>query len=38
MCRDDTMRLDRLVKELLDLSRIESGKRRHAWRRSGRAT
>ena len=25
MCRDDTLRLDRLVKDLLDLSRIESG-------------
>jgi PAS domain S-box-containing protein len=25
MCRDDTLRLDKLVKELLDLSRIESG-------------
>jgi NtrC-family two-component system sensor histidine kinase KinB len=25
MCRDDAMRLDRLVKDLLDLSRIESG-------------
>ena len=25
MCREDAMRLDRLVKELLDLSRIESG-------------
>jgi two-component system, NtrC family, sensor histidine kinase KinB len=25
MCRDDALRLDRLVKELLDLSRIESG-------------
>ena len=25
ICRDDTMRLDKLVKELLDLSRIESG-------------
>ena len=25
MCRDDTMRLDKLVKDLLDLSRIESG-------------
>jgi two-component system, NtrC family, sensor histidine kinase KinB len=25
MCRDDTSRLDKLVKELLDLSRIESG-------------
>jgi two-component system, NtrC family, sensor histidine kinase KinB len=26
MCRDDTMRLDTLVKDLLDLSRIESGR------------
>jgi NtrC-family two-component system sensor histidine kinase KinB len=26
MCRDDAMRLDTLVKELLDLSRIESGR------------
>jgi NtrC-family two-component system sensor histidine kinase KinB len=26
MCRDDAMRLDTLVKDLLDLSRIESGK------------
>jgi two-component system, NtrC family, sensor histidine kinase KinB len=26
ICRDDTLRLDRLVKDLLDLSRIESGK------------
>jgi two-component system, NtrC family, sensor histidine kinase KinB len=26
MCRDDTMRLDKLVRDLLDLSRIESGK------------
>ena len=26
MCRDDTLRLDKLVKDLLDLSRIESGK------------
>jgi NtrC-family two-component system sensor histidine kinase KinB len=26
MCRDDTLRLDTLVKDLLDLSRIESGK------------
>jgi NtrC-family two-component system sensor histidine kinase KinB len=25
MCRDDTLRLDRLVKDLLDLSKIESG-------------
>jgi PAS domain S-box-containing protein len=25
MCRDDALRLDRLVKELLDLSKIESG-------------
>jgi signal transduction histidine kinase len=25
MCRDDAMRLDKLVKDLLDLSRIESG-------------
>ena len=25
MCRDDTLRLDKLVKELLELSRIESG-------------
>ena len=25
MCRDDALRLDKLVKELLDLSRIESG-------------
>lgn len=25
MCRDDTLRLDQLVKDLLDLSRIESG-------------
>jgi two-component system, NtrC family, sensor histidine kinase KinB len=25
MCRDDTLRLDKLVKDLLDLSRIESG-------------
>ena len=27
MCREDAMRLDRLVKDLLDLSRIESGRR-----------
>ena len=26
MCRDDTMRLDKLVRDLLDLSRIESGR------------
>jgi PAS domain S-box-containing protein len=26
MCREDAMRLDKLVKDLLDLSRIESGK------------
>ena len=26
MCRDDTLRLDKLVRDLLDLSRIESGK------------
>ncbi len=26
MCRDDAMRLDKLVRDLLDLSRIESGK------------
>ena len=28
MCREDALRLDRLVKELLDLSRIESGEAR----------
>ena len=31
MCRDDAMRLDTLVRDLLDLSRIESGEERHSW-------
>ena len=29
LCREDTLRLDRLVKDLLELSRIESGKAVH---------
>ena len=32
MCRDDALRLDTLVRELLDLSRLESGGARRSWR------
>ena len=33
MCREDALRLDRLVKDLLDLSKIESGEARPTPRR-----
>ena len=37
MCREDALRLDRLVKELLDLSKIESGEARPAPRLAERS-